>query len=189
MLTELQEKKLTHYFNVLDFDKSGTLEKQDFVSIGENLCVLWGFKEGSVEFDASIKRTTLIWEDFRCFIDRNGKMHSSLDEWLAFADVMIVNGDETLYESLVHKVALEIIDLFDTDGDGFLSLSEYLNLFMAYRIEIRHSARAFDKLDKNQDDLISKGELLMALREFFRSDDREASGNWLFGFWEKSRWV
>ncbi len=55
---------------------------------------------------------------------------------------------------------------------------------MAYRIEIRYSARAFTKLDLNQDDLISRDELLSGIKEFFRSDDREAAGNWLFGLWE-----
>ena len=102
---------------------------------------------------------------------------------------MIVNGNEELYIQHVSKVAMEIIDLFDADKDGFLSLSEYLNMFMAYRIEIRHSAKAFENLDKNKDDLISRDELLIAIREFFRSDDEQSPGNWLFGFWEHARWV
>lgn len=189
MLTDLQQKKLTHYFNVLDFDKSGTLEKKDFVSIGENLCVLWGFSSSTPEYQASIQRTTNIWTDFHQFIGKSEEEHATLSEWLTFADSMIVNGKEELYIQHVSKVAMEIIDLFDADKDGFLSLSEYLNMFMAYRIEIRHSAKAFENLDKNKDDLISRDELLIAIREFFRSDDEQSPGNWLFGFWEHARWV
>ena len=61
MLTPLQKKKLLHYFNVLDFDKSGTLEKADFLNIGENLSILWGFKEGTPEYEASIDRCRGTW--------------------------------------------------------------------------------------------------------------------------------
>ncbi|HCX23133.1 MAG: hypothetical protein CMB80_14840 [Flammeovirgaceae bacterium] len=189
MLTELQRKKLTHYFNVLDFDKSGTLEKQDFVSIGVNLSTLWGFGPDTAEYQASTARTSRIWSDFHSFINKGEEDHATLEEWLEFADRMIVNGSEEMYVSHVSKVAMEIIDLFDADKDGYLSLSEYLNLFMAYRIEIKHSTKAFANLDKNHDDLISKEELLLAIREFFRSDDEDAAGNWLFGFWEHPRWV
>lgn len=189
MLTDLQQQKLVHYFNVLDYDKSGTLEQKDFLSIGENLSVLWGFPEGSDEYKASLIRCGRIWDDFRKFIDKDQDNAASLDEWLEFADETIVNGDEELYSRHINKVSMEIIDLFDTDGDGYLSLNEYLDLFMAYRIEIRHSAKAFTKLDKNQDDLISRDELLLAIREFFRSDNESAPGNWLFGFWENARWA
>lgn len=189
MLTELQHSKLTHYFNVLDFDKSQTLEKNDFISIGQNLSTLWGFKVGSAEYQASIQRCTQIWKDFHQFIGKGDNEHATLEEWLQFADQHIVNGAEDLYERHIHQVAVEIIDLFDTNGDGYLSLNEYLDLFMAYRIEIKHSTRAFNQMDKNKDDLISRDELLEAIREFFRSDNEDAAGNWLFGFWENARWV
>jgi len=184
MLTPLQKKKLVHYFNVLDFDKSGTLEKADFLNIGENLSILWGFKEGTPEYETSIDRCRGTWAGFRNFIGKSDESHATIEEWIQFADQVVVNGDEELYEKHVNKVMREIFNLFDLDGDGYISLNEYIDLFMAYRIEIRYSARAFTKLDLNQDDLISRDELLSGIKEFFRSDDREAAGNWLFGFWE-----
>ena len=189
MLTELQKNKLTHYFNVLDYDKSGTLEKKDFISIGENLSVLWGFPPDSPEHQASIKRCSQIWKDFHQFIGKEDDEQASLSDWLDFADKHIVNGSDELYERHIHKVAMEIIDLFDTNADGFLSLNEYLDLFMAYRIEIKYSAKAFTKLDTNKDDLISREELLQAIKDFFRSDDESVPGNWLFGFWQNAQWV
>lgn len=184
MLTDLQKKKLTHYFNVLDIDKSGTIEKSDFVNIGENLCVLWGFKENTGPYINCLKRCEDIWVSFRKFINRPEEGSATLEEWLDFADQVIVNGIEELYERHVNKVVNEIFDLFDANRDGMISLDEYIDLFMAYRIEIRFSARAFTKLDLNKDDFISKEEFIIGLREFFRSDDENAAGNWLFGFWE-----
>ncbi len=184
MLTDLQRKKLTHYFNVLDVDSNGTIEQKDFVNIGENLCVLWSFKEGTEEFDACVNRCTKTWISFREFMGKPQDGHAALEEWLEFADHIIVNGREELYEKHVNKIAQEIFDFFDTDKDGFISLDEYIDLFMAYKIDIKFSARSFTKLDRNQDDFISRAELLQGIREFFRSDDENAPGNWLFGFWE-----
>ncbi|MEQ9305877.1 MAG: EF-hand domain-containing protein [Marinoscillum sp.] len=189
MLTALQSQKLTHYFNVLDYDKSGTLERSDFTSIGANLGTLWGFPTESAEYQASVTRCGRIWEDFSDFIRKSSSGQATLEEWLKFADLNIVNGDELLYEKHINRIAREIIELFDTDQDGYISLNEYLDLFMAYRIEIKYSAKSFTKLDENGDDLISKEELLTGIREFFRSDDEKAPGNWLFGFWDNPLWV
>ena len=184
MLSELQRKKLTHYFNVLDADKNGELERSDFVNIGESLCVLWNFKEGTEEYDACINRCASTWVSFREFIGKPQDGKATLEEWLEFADHVIVNGSEELYEKHVNKIAQEIFDFFDSDRDGHISLDEYIDLFMAYKIDMKFSAKSFTNLDRNQDDFISRDELLEAIKEFFRSDDKNAAGNWLFGFWE-----
>lgn len=184
MLTPLQKNKLTHYFNILDFDKSGTLEKADFTSIGENLCVLWGFFEGSSSYDQTIAKCEQTWKDFRAFSGLPDEGSATLEEWLKFADERIVNGTIEQYEYHIRRLTKEIINYFDENGDGQLSLNEYVDLFMAYRIEIRYSAKAFTKLDRNHNDYISQEELLVAVDQFFRSNDDNAPGNWLFGFWE-----
>lgn len=188
MLTEIQEKKLTHYFNVLDFDSNKLIEKDDFTSIGENLCILWGFKPGSDRYNEYITKCENLWVSFREFINQEIEESASLQEWLEFADKGIVNGSDELYEKHVNQFVKDIFDVFDANGDGFISLDEYIDLFMAYRIEIRYSAKSFTKIDLNKDDLISREELLSAVREFYRSNDKDAPGNWLFGFWDGAMW-
>lgn len=182
MLTPLQEKKLTHYFNILDFDKNGILEKQDFTNIGINLSMNLGIFEGSEEYDKLIRKSEHIWHSFKHFMQDNSQ--ATLDRWLDFADKNIVNGSDELYEKHVNAVTREIIQLFDTDNDGYLSLEEYIELFVAYRIDVKYSAKSFLKLDTNSNEIISYDELLEAVRQFYRSDDKHAPGNWLFGFWE-----
>lgn len=188
MLTEIQEKKLTHYFKVLDFDNNELIEKDDFISIGENLCILWGFKPGSEQHVEYISKCENLWVSFRQFINQEIEESANLDEWLEFADKGIVNGSDELYEKHVNQFVKDTFDVFDANGDGFISLDEYIDLFMAYRIEIRYSAKSFTKIDLNKDDLISKDELISAVSEFYRSNDTEAPGNWLFGFWDGASW-
>lgn len=184
MLTPLQGKKLTHYFNVLDFDRNGILEKQDFTNIGINLAMNLGMHEGDDDFKDLVQKSEQIWLSFRSFIKGEIDDTATLGEWLRFADKNIVNGSPELYEKHVNIVASEIIRLFDTDDDGYLSLEEYIELFVAYRIDVKYSAKSFVKLDTNYNEEISYDELLEAIRQFYRSDDEKAPGNWLFGFWE-----
>lgn len=183
-MTDFQTKKLAHYFNILDFDKSGTLERQDYLNIGENLCILWGFKEGSTEYAGCMDLCNASWDQFCEFMGLDPEGHATREEWLSFADQAIVNGSEELYDRHVNGLVRSTLDFFDTNDDGHISLDEYVDLFMAYRIEIRYSAKAFTKLDLDGDDLLDIPELEKAFKQFFRSDNEKDRGNWLFGFWE-----
>ena len=112
MLTPFQKRKQIHFFQILDFDRNGLIQRKDFEDIAENLSV------------------------------------------------------------------------FDTDHNGYISLNEYLDLFIGLRIEVRFAPMSFAKLDLNQDGQISKNELVKSVEEFLKSNDPSASGNWLFGHWE-----
>ncbi len=183
MLTDLQEKKLTHYFKLLDFDNNGTVEQEDFVAIAENLCVLWGIKEGSDKHTKYRELFEKSWKDFRDNVEHSDPTHATLKEWLSFGDTHLVNGSEQFFNSYVIRNAEIIFDTFDANHDGFISLDEYIDLFMAYHIQVRYSAKSYTKLDLNSDDMLSKYELMSGIEDFFKSNDENAPGNWLYGFW------
>jgi hypothetical protein len=189
MLSEFQKRKLIHYFNILDYNDNGVIESDDFEAVGDNLCILWGFREHSMEYKGCMQSFRKSWEDFKKLVPQGDSEKGTLDEWLYFCDKYLVNGPDNFFEKYIGKLSREIFDLFDNNEDGYISLDEYIDLFMAYHIEIRYSAKSFTKLDKNHDDRISKEELIRAIYQFFRSDDEKSPGNWLFGFWEapKSR--
>ena len=180
MLNELQINKLEKFFYILDYDRNGVIEKEDFVGIAENLCILWRIKEGDDQYTSIMNKFEEGWNKFNLFVNNNeGK--ANWDHWLHFAEQVIVNGDEQVFNTYVEDYVGEIFDNFDTDRDGYIDLDEFIDLFVGYRIEVRFAAKSFRKLDLNKDNLISRGELIKAVKEYFRSDDPDAPGNWLFG--------
>ncbi|MEO9869116.1 EF-hand domain-containing protein [Ekhidna sp.] len=180
MLTELQTNKLERFFYILDFDRNGIIEKEDFIGIAENLCILWGIKEENEKYKKIVSGFEDSWNRFNFFVNNNDG-RANWDHWIHFAEEMIINGDENLFNEYVENYVGELFDNFDMDKDGYINLDEFIDLFVAYRIEVRFAAKAFRKLDLNHDDLISRGELIKAVKEFFRSEDPDAPGNWLFG--------
>ncbi len=180
MLSELQTNKLERFFYILDFDRNGIIEESDFVGIAENLCILWGLKEGTPEYARVLSRFSEGWNKFNHFVN-NDTEQANWHHLVEFADQVIINGDNELFNLYVEDFAGEIFDNFDSDKDGYISLEEFIDLFVAYRIEVRYAAKAFTKIDLNHDDLISRGELISAVKEFFRSEDENSPGNWLFG--------
>lgn len=185
MLTELQERKLIHYFDILDHNGNGSIEEDDFSGVGENLCVLWDILPGTKEYKKIISSVTQQWTGLLASIGNNNLESATKDEWLDFADRYIVNGEKKDYDVYVKNVVEGIFGMFDQNGDNVISFKEYIDLFMAFRIEIRHSAKSFVNMDVNNDGFISKQELELAVEEFYRSDDPDAKGNWLFGDWER----
>ena len=180
MLTELQINKLKRFFHILDYDRNGVIEREDFTGIAENLCILWRIKEGEEQYTRIMGKFEEGWKNFNLFVNNNeGK--ANLNHWLSFADQVIVNGDEDIFNEYMEDFVGEIFDNFDTDKDEYLDIDEFIDFFVSYRIEVRFAAKSFRKLDMNKDDLISRSELIKSVKEYFRSDNPEDQGNWLFG--------
>lgn len=184
MLTKLQEKKLTHYFNILDYNDNGYIEREDFQGIGENLAILWQLKPGSERYETIINGSVRPWRGLEESMKKSNVSKASLKDWLRFADKYIVNGSDEQYDKYVKSVVAGLFGFFDQNADNQISLKEYIDIFMAFRIEVKYSAKAFVKLDINKDGMINQKELMKAVKEFFRSDNENDKGNWLFGNWD-----
>lgn len=183
MLTPFQKEKITHYFRVvLDQDHNGILEENDFVEIGESLCILWRFKPGTSDYDEVMEQCKTSWRMFEQHFTSDTGV-ADLENFLLFFDEMLSEEGLETYEQFVIQVVGNVFDSFDLNQDGVISINEYVDMFMCYHIKIKYSAKAFIKLDRNGDDHISKEELIEAVNEFFKSNNEKAPGNWLFGFW------
>ncbi|MBV6644944.1 MAG: hypothetical protein KI790_05825 [Cyclobacteriaceae bacterium] len=184
MLSAFQETKLRLFFDILDFDQNGFIEQDDFKAIGENICLMADIDHNHPFHPMIMAASKKAWEDLYAYIDQNRDDKASIYEWLHYADNKIVNCGKDDYEKYLSKVVDHMFIMFDQNHDNFISLKEYLDLFMTFRLEVRYSAKAFAKLDLDRDELISRDELHEAVEQFFRSDNSGDKGNWLFGAWE-----
>lgn len=183
MLTELQEKKQQLFFRLLDFDRDGYISANDFKAIGENLCLMQGIELDTIVFRQIDEASEKLWMDVREYNNDSHIDKCSIDEWLKFADDQIINCDEVWYDNYINAVVNGLFLLFDSDGDGLISDKEFLDIFVSFRVEVRSSVNCFHKLDLNNDGHIAREELVSAVKEFLRSDEVNANGNWLFGNW------
>lgn len=180
MLTPLQIAKQSHFFKILDFDSNKTIERDDFEAIGENLCLIRDFDYGSEEEAMMMKLVTSIWDKVEPYLETD---HCTLKNWLEIMDKILGNADEQWFNKYVGEFVTTLFNLFDINQDGFISQTEYIDLFIGLRIEVRFAPKAFRNLDLNRDGKISRDELMQSVIEFIRSNDPAKSGNWLFGAW------
>ena len=177
-MTEIQRHKAMHFFHVSDRDSNGILEEEDFTLVGDGISDQIGHAKNSSErLSLKVKTYSL----FLLILKDIGKSEATLtpEEWLMFYEnyVLVKSNDYILQASDY------LFSLFDQDEDGYIDKDEYLDMFKAYDLYSANALKAFDLLDLNGDEKISKQELIMAFSEFFLSSDAEAAGNWIFGDW------
>lgn len=181
MMTELQTQKQTHYFNLVDVDKNGFIEKEDWVKIGDNLAAMRGIEKGTELYDAIQASLDTIWTNLSEHADADADGKVTLDEWLTFEDEKVINCDDDWYDSYVNNIVRGLFTVLDEDQNGVIGKDEYLNLMVSFQVQPSDAIEAFKKLDSDGNGTIDEAELINAVFEFHRSDDPESSGNWLFG--------
>ncbi|MFL7794197.1 MAG: EF-hand domain-containing protein [Anaerolineae bacterium] len=178
MLTNLQKRKLTRFFNVWDTDDDGAITTKDPEQVAQNLAKLQGLKPGSPEHEGFYSGLMSYQNDFLKAVDMDESGRVTLEEWLAYHEEMLQ--DEKRFEGTVLMVIEVMFALMDRNGDGKITLEEYEECMKALRIE-DFAEKALQKLDLNGNGTLSKEEVLKLTREFFYSDDPKARGNWALG--------
>lgn len=178
MLSDLQTKKLTRYFQVYDIDDDGRIEISDFERIVENVRILHGGASSNGHSDLGQAYMTL-WNRIRPSEkgDRGGGV--DLDEWLAYWQLALE--DDQRYEQEVQAITDRLFTIFDLDEDGSIGMSEFCDFYGVFGLAVDLAETVFATLDADGDGSISRAELLGASRDFFQSDDVEAAGNVLYG--------
>lgn len=176
MLTDLQTKKLTRYFQVYDIDDDGTIEASDFERIIENVRLLHG-EDGNGQSELSGAYREL-WKRI-VGADGDGDGGVDLDEWLAFWQIALERDDR--YEEEVVRLTHRLFTVFDLDEDDVIGRSEFADFYGVFGLPVELAESVFEALDTNDDGAITREELLEASGDFFRSDDVESVGNILYG--------
>lgn len=186
VFTEIHKKKVRHLFNVLDIDRNGELQPEDFVSVGEKIIA-------QLELGKDSRGARLILlKSHRLFVQLLADLHNpelslTLWDWIAFFRNQIESDEELILEHYIHNTSRHIFDLFDMNGDRLISREEYANMLTIYNISQGTAFQSFEELDKNSDQFISADEMVNGLNNFFKSDDPVANGNLIFGDWQSER--
>lgn len=182
MITTIQKQKIAHLFDVLDSSKNQILQPDDFTLVADRISNILKYSKNST------KRLELHSRSFRLFIQlltdlEKEEASISKDEWnYLFENVLLQ--DERIIKSYIQRTAAYIFMLFDQNNDRMVSEEEYLDMFMAYEIPEEYVKTAFNKLDENEDGVLSRSEIINGLHAFFLSSDPQAKGNWIFGNWK-----
>jgi len=184
MLSEVQQKKINHFFNVLDVNKNGSLQLDDFVHVSEEIIEQLSIDRQSRGGQLILIKANRLFVQF--LIDTHQpELSISLYDWMKFFEREISNPRESgvLY-SYIFRTTFHLFSLFDLNRDNHISLDEYANMWSIYKIPLGHLETSFNQLDQNNDSLISAQEMVSGLNDFFNSADRNACGNLIFGPWE-----
>ncbi len=185
MLSDFQRKKLTYFFHLLDDNKNGYLQLEDFSEIAEELCINLEYEFESSDHKFIVDKSVGLFYKLLKDIPHEEKQIISLEAWLDFFDKKLIsNRNEELLDEYIELFIGFLFDLFDENHDGYISVDEYADLFVTYGIDIKYSAKSFVNLDINQDGKLSKNELIHAAETFMTSDDPSQKGNWIFGNWD-----
>jgi Ca2+-binding EF-hand superfamily protein len=180
MMTPFQRKKQIHWFNMLDGNKDGFLERADFEVIGHRLATAMGHESGPIH-DQIIAGWVSTWEHMQPDVDQNRDGRASLEEFLNFEDRVIYQVSSEEYTAYIGGNARGMVALADLDQNGTLSQSEWRWQFRGFEIDDSEADESFQHIDTNGDGQITVEELIEAWRQFHFSEDADAPGNWILG--------
>jgi Ca2+-binding EF-hand superfamily protein len=179
MLTELQARKLLKLFCMYDGDRDGHVVSQDFERIADKLADLKNLRGRSPKCLLLKDKFTQAWKQLVSRADSSRDQKVSLDEWLSYYAAVL--SDEAKYTQEVQSFMRFIFDVFDDNGDGKISQSEWEQLFSVYGIHPAYAPTAFRQIDINQDGFLNREELSELIDDFFFGDSVDAVANAMFG--------
>lgn len=179
MLSDLQHRKIRHFFSVLDANDDGHLEWADLERWAANVARVRGAEAGSPEYDHLHQLWRFTWEALDKVADENHDELVTLDEWTRVTDQLL--DSEEGYRSVMDAIGLKTFDVLDTDSDGHLSHEDWIDFYRALELDESAAEHVFPLFDSNGDGQISRDETMVRLREFFCSSDPDSPGNAFFG--------
>jgi len=183
MLSLVQTKKLTHLFNILDMNKNGILEEEDFRSIGKNISVALNWESHGLDYEDVMVKCNHIYKVIFGYIPHSEVDNITLDLWLHYFDFGLSIDEDMVINDIISLFLNEVFEMFDQNHDGCITENEYIDMFKIYGLDLTYTSKGFESLATDGNQKISKEELKNGLMEFFTSSNVESRGNWTFGSW------
>lgn len=180
MLGDVQKKKATYYFHLIDEDGNGLIEVSDFALRAQRLAESQAVTE--VYRREVLRQQVVAWWEHICTIaDFDGDARVTFPEWKAYWHSIQKGAEEAEPKTLrtLERAARSTLQAIDRTGTGRVTESEYADWLAAWGAE--GSAEAFRRLDRGGKGFLTEADFIVAVQEFYLSDDPDAPGNALYG--------
>ncbi|MFJ9343799.1 EF-hand domain-containing protein [Streptomyces sp. NPDC101733] len=176
--TPVLTRKMHYMFTLLDADRDGLLGEGDLDAVADRMAEVF---PGQPDRIRTLREALhQLWADHLAHIDL-GDGRLDIGAFEQGIRRSVDTSPVTLLETL-HAGASAWLALTDADGDGLITLDEYLRLSQAIGgVPAQRMEEAFRRLDRDGDGTLDPAEIDAAVVEFFTSEDPDAPGNWLYG--------
>ena len=178
-LTAGERAVLERRFAVIDIDGNGVWQREDGQRLTRDLCHAFGHAVDSAAAQALATGQRALFDALLAHMDADGDQQITQDEFTAALGRTIQ--DRRAFDTAVRAAARTLLQVADQDGNGALDAGEYTRLAAVYGAPADEAARAFDRLDQDNNQVLDTAELTMAISQFFTSRDPGAPGNLAFG--------
>ncbi|SEG85307.1 EF-hand domain pair [Nonomuraea solani] len=179
MAIDLLNHKLDRAFDHIDASGNGVVEREDLLGLGARILVGFGESPTSVTGASLVDGFDGIWSTLSKELERDGDTGIVRPDFRRAMTAAFVTGEH--YEPVFRPATVAVAELCDGDGDGEIGPGEFRTMLCAFGVAYDDVDEAFDRLDRAGKGALSVAELVSAAADFYRSDDPNATGNWLFG--------
>ena len=179
MLTDFQKRKLALEFLMYDADGDGVVEKEDVHTVGVELARMYGWTEGSEEFERLTTAYDDVWNVFWSPADQDNDGRVNLDERMVAGEYFVGMPEEQAREA-AQPVLTAVFSAMDADNDGFISVDEWRKFLRANRIDDAAIDEALRNLDVDDDGKISLDELSDMMFGYYTAQDQSDPANWIY---------
>ena len=181
--TELQSQKLSYFFSILDLNRNGFIQMEDFSELAERVRMIMDFEEGGKEHKRIMTKAANFFHKLAHDIKPANVQQITESELISHLETKVLN-DELELDAFKEVVFNFMFDFFDQNHDGFISKQEYADFYTIFGIDDQYFEMAFEKLNNSKSGKLNRYDLLSAVEDFFTSTNPSIPGNWVFGFWE-----
>jgi hypothetical protein len=176
---DLLNHKLDRAFDHIDASGNGVVEREDLLGLGARILVGFGESPTSVTGASLVGSFDGIWATLSHTLERDGDSGIARADFRTGMAAAFVTGDR--YDPVFRPATLAVAELCDSDRDGSIGPGEFRTMLCAFGIAYDDVDEAFDRLDRTGRGSLTVDELVLAAAEYYRSEDPNAAGNWLFG--------
>jgi len=182
MIGDLQRRKASYYFDLVDEDDNGLIQAEDFELRAERMAEARNVTDEAAR--ARLRNRVMSWWEHLCALaDFDDDDRVTREEWETYwqsIEAAVNQGGEARDKTIqsFERAARGTYAAINT-GDGPIPEDEYAEWLAAWGVE--DGGDAFRRLDRDDTGALSQNNLVEAVKEFYLSNDPNAPGNALYG--------